>query len=577
MGFRGIDPYGLDELSVRTAIATAEVTTATGPACHVLGRHGYGDDAAAAQKLSNRIGLWGADTVAALHRRAELIRSGQKAPGDTPAILGAEFAIEGLFTLPEMETAFEAWRESRQRAERAVGDITGWLDQSWNDWDVSNNDLQNIANTLEDLTSKELDGVISALSPRQLERWIGEMGNGFNGFSREEKQALFANLAAADGESLGKIHDALLRAGSERDIVHFGLAIQHHGADGAIVAFVGHVMNTDLAATRYSTVAPVLALSGIENADAVAAATRAIVDVEGALETTIVDSLVTAHVEDTGVACIEIDPLDSLVTAASRTSDVEVTTAVFAAVAGAATDRSRTLLELLSRRYDVVDTAPGWIDRKTGGDSGNELLRSNETKFLDSAVRLLVSDADGVITELATEIDPGGLITTDFLYELVDHGRGDNIGRIAHELRGGDVVDPARFGEVGDIASYRYAHAQNLAYLAGTTTNALERYADDAQSTIDAIGHIAGIAMFATGTIFKVASFTLSAAGAATEYGATDWKGSRVQDNIDEYLDTLLADVEEAFRPDTDGTGVPIPGEAWENWTEQLTRIKSIG
>lgn len=576
MGYRGIIPDRLEDLSTKLRQDAEKPATVSRSAATILSRHGYGTAAESLSALTIRVSTWGNETAANLAWRAQLIKTGQNSPASPGALLGATFATEAGFSFQNVES----WQESRERIEQAVADITHWLEQRWNDWDVTNNDLHNIEKTLERLNGDEVNAVIAALTPTQLERWIEEMGNSINGISRAEKQEILTLLAGnADGEQLGRIHDALLITGTQEDMIDLGMAIQVYSPDRVIAGFVMHVMAADLPGHRYSTVAPALALSGIDSRDVAAAAVQLVVAVAGTVELIVVDSLVTARIEDTGAACYEVDPLASLIAAIGRGKDSAMIAKAFAAIAQGATDPA-LLHQLLDERYDLNNPrSPSFqvLEMSPSADAAAALLAANEVTLRDAATTLLTADADGVITELATSIDPDGTLTTDYLYRLVDAERAEDLGRIARALRGGDVVDPLRFADPGPDPDYPYPHAQNLAYLAGTLTNALEREADKAKGQIRSIAGIASLASAAAGGVFEFGIRTTIGA-AAGELGFDLWKIDGVQDDIDRYLEDVSVDVARATQPDEDNTiAVLGAGLAWQLWMKRFRSIVKPG
>ncbi|MGA9596613.1 MAG: hypothetical protein WBV06_10670 [Acidimicrobiia bacterium] len=561
MGFRGIDPEGLGELGAQLAFSAARPAALLRPGVQILSRWGHRADAASLQALCHRVSTWGDETADALRWRVELIRTGQNSPENTWARLRADFAATGVFPDCDPERAFQGWLESRQRVDTAVANITHWLDQRWNDFDVTNNDLHNIRNTLEGLAGDELDRVVGALSPRQLRHWIEEMGHSINGFSRDEKRRLFAILATnANSESLGKIHDAVLAGGSEEDIIDLGMAIQVESPDQVIVDFVAYVMATDLPDHRFSTLASGLAVTGIEDSSAAAAAARAIVTTDGALHLMIVDGLI-AHTDG-------VDVLGSVVDTICRGADPVLIARAFHGIADIAADPDQ-LHSLLDRRYDLEATwrpEPGYIPRNR--DAATVLLDGSRDELLTDSMSLLLTDASGVITELATTLDPEGIATTGFLYQLVDRQRFGDLALITNALRGGNAVDPVSFAERGTDAGYPFPQAQNLAYLAGTLTNALGRYADDAKNQVWIVGTIAIGLASALAPVFE----GLLAIGgeAAWDLGGVNWPQSR----IDHLLDDVSQETQRALQPNEDNPiSVPEGDLAWQAW---MSRFRAI-
>ena len=189
----------------------------------VLDRNSLAGAVAALATAGSHIDFWGGETAENLRWRAEAISAGQNTYFNIGALLRARFAAEAAFTASSRDDAYQGWlriwHQEEQRIAVAVSNIADWLSQRLTDWDVSNNDLQNIRLTLEGLSGTEMDRVIQRLTPSQFERWIAEMGHSINGFSHDEKRAVFALLAAnASGDSLRKVHNAILDAAGEAEL-----------------------------------------------------------------------------------------------------------------------------------------------------------------------------------------------------------------------------------------------------------------------------------------------------------------------------------------------------------------------
>lgn len=501
--FQGIDPDGLNGLATTVEHKTASLRHQSRGVSAILSRNQRSPAVAEISAVVGRAEDWGNDTAATLRWRAETIRGGQGALFDVHALAQAAFAAHAVFSATTIDDSYRAWvadwQASNQRVDQAEAQISEWLDQSWTDWDVTNDDLHNIWSIMDRLQGDELSRVIAKLTPHQLERWVDEMGHSINGFTREEKQQVFTMLAEnTTGESLGKVHEAILDAAdSDQDAIDFGMAIRHHSPDDAIVAFVTFVVTRDLTGHRYSGVAPALTMEGIEDPTAIDQALRAIVTTDGALDVIVIDSLVSARIEDTGTACIEIAPLASLATAMSRGADVELKALGFTTVVGLA---ERSVSDIAYRLQD----RHGRDVSQSGSDRDSRIATAAQRDLISAATRLVISDPDGVIQELATSVDIDGSITSSYLYQLIDHDQFHNLSRTIDALRGGDDVDIERFAQVGTDPGYPYAHAQNLAFVAGALNSALERYAEAARSDIGAIVLVGGVASAIAGTIYAL-------------------------------------------------------------------------
>jgi hypothetical protein len=580
--FRGIDPVGLDRLANTLDTQTGSVRHRTRVALDLLNRNGMNAAAATVGALAGHIENWGAETSATLRWRAATIQT--DAGLDILGLTRARFAAQALFSVDNVDEAYRRWIEQVQASERRVGEaitnISDWLDQSWTDWDVTNGDLHNIWSTLQNLAKGELDQVLAELSPRQLERWIEEMGNAINGFSQDEKREVFSLLAAnSSGESLSKIHNAILTGGGSEEATDFGLAVRAHAPDQAIVDFVTYAMDLDLTHVEYSGVAPALSAAGIGDSSAVDRMLHAILSRETALQLIAVDSLVTMHAVGDD-APSHLNPLNSLITAIARGSDPQLKAVAFAAMAEMATDADNQLRELLGSRHHIVDTTTtDIIGTRDHDNTASRLLRSAELELLAAATAILVSDANGVVEQLATGLDPDGSLLASYLYGLVDNEGIGQLGQFVDNLRGGDVVDPVAFSAPGIDPGYQYPHAQNLGFVAGNLRNALELYADAEKNDIDWIGRGAHLATAAVGLAYSKVLEGMSLVGAGiegvAEWLTTDYWASRTKEEIEEHLAQLIETIETGMQPQPIPDAVtPNLGEALQAWDDRYDLIK---
>jgi hypothetical protein len=576
--FRGIDPQGLDDLAKTLDMQTRTMRHQTRIALDLLHRNEKNADASGVGSAVGHIENWSLDTTSTLQWRAEAIRSGQDAGLDIFRLARARFAAEAVFSIDTVGETYgqrvERLQASERQVEEATTDISDWLSQGWTDWDVTNDDLHNIWRTLEGLSGEELDDVIAALSPRQLERWIKEMGNAINGLSREEKRQVFSMLAAnSSSESLGKIHDAILTGGSSEEASDFGGEIGRLAPDQVIVSFVIYAINQGLANREYSGVAPALAADGIENSAAIDEILHAVVASLGALPLIVVDSLVVGDAAGP-------NPLDSLVSAITRGDDPRLKAAAFTAIAAMATGTDARLRDLLRTRHHIYAGATADIlGTRDNYNPGIETLHAAEPVLLENATTILVSDANDVVAQLATRLDPTGSLTTDYLYTLVDRDEIGQLGLLVDRLRGGDIVDAVAFSQAGTNPNYRYSHAQNLGFVAGNLRKALERYVEDAQNHIQWITWGAKIATVAIGAGFTRSLGGLELAGTglegAAEWVSTDYWASHTQSKMDDDLERLLDTTVTNLQPPLSlESGPPHLGDALQWWHERYDIVR---
>lgn len=545
--FRGIDPSGLEGLAHALEARANTVRYEARVAIDLLARHREGAAAAMTASTVHRLGLWSLDSGETLRWRADTIRRGQNTGADVIRIARARFAAEGVFSARDMEETFRRWLEetsaSHRRLAEVVTSISDWLHQGWTDWDVTNDDLHNIWRTLEQLSAKELDSVIAALAPRQLTRWVEEMGNAVNGLSRDEKQDIFSLLAAnSSGRSLSKVHAAILAGGGLEEAIDFGTAIRNGAPVPEVVDFVTYTLDQHLSADEYSTIAPVLAAGRIEDSAAIDAM-RFLADGD-TVRLIVLDSLAATTTADWDATTPS--PLQSLVDTIARGSDALLKADAFAALVTMATESAPQPREQLQSRHPAVGAMPR-------NQLGTVTLRAAEQDLRAAATTTLMSDTAGIVEQLAIRRDPKGQLTTDYLHTLIDHDEIGQLGRVVDRLRGGDVVDAATFSSPGDNSDYQYPNAQNLGFLAGSLGSALERYVDEASSQIDWINWGAKLTTTAIGVSFMKAMESLEIAGVALE-GAIEWLGadywpSRTKRGIKEGLEDLLGTISSRLQP----------------------------
>jgi hypothetical protein len=91
----------------------------------------------------------------------------------------------------------------------ALNRIRDNLDQSWNDWDVTEGELKDINQTLAGLSPAERNEVVSRLSDEELAHWADEVSGWVNGLSTGDRQDLLNQLAGSlDGTQLARVAGA---------------------------------------------------------------------------------------------------------------------------------------------------------------------------------------------------------------------------------------------------------------------------------------------------------------------------------------------------------------------------------
>ena len=509
---------------------------------HLLSTYGPG---AVADRIGGwlaRVEQWCADTAASLRWRAEAIERGQQAAANAfdpsihtglrIAIERASFALNTGFLPGDLDIAFREITVATvdpQRVTDATRKIRRWLDQRWNDWDVTNTDLQNTASELRGLTGAELDAVVARLKPGELVRWIDEMNASINGFSRPEKRELFTHLAAtAGGESLARIHDAILDTEDPiENALDFGMSVGRSGRPEVVEIYVSRRVD-DLDHMRvFGGIGLAEALSGLDDADATDRHLARII--EGAMW--------DHFLADTRLGS---GSLDSAATALAHASPATLASAFVATV---------PLIGMF-----VLPVA----DHRAGV-GGVPIAFPVADRTFDDDLRALLTDvisADpvGVVTELARGMDAGGRLTTDWLHHQMLAEEFDSVVPVIDGLRGSSPVAGDWFAVPGG-SGYPYPNAQNLGFMAGALSAAAARIAADADSKIDAIALLASTTEFVAG-VYVLAEATLArwlAGGTGFASGLTvAVVADRTKNDIDHDLTSLVGLFRDALRPSLD-------------------------
>ena len=210
-GFRGIDPHGLEDLAALVDARGMTLEALTFEAIHHLGDRAPAAAGRARRRLLEvRVGCdrWHLDLVT----RATMIRRGQ-----------------AFVAISDERLLVVAPPIGGPSAADAVADIERWLSQSSTDWDVTRRDLDHVAATLRRLPPDTLTDVLLRIDDGLLRRWLAEMRSPINGFSEDERAALFADIASAAGpDALARLGEAANRLRNSATLRELGHAIGFH-------------------------------------------------------------------------------------------------------------------------------------------------------------------------------------------------------------------------------------------------------------------------------------------------------------------------------------------------------------
>lgn len=524
MSFRGIDPEGLSRLA--DALDERVTVIDPRPVAALLGSRDRAGDHAPISAELNRTGRWLAATSADLRWRAAAIVAGRQSGWDPPmrlaAMVRAGFAMTAIVPPGGARGAFESWlrdlagarRERDRRVAAAIASVSSRLSQSWRDWDVSNADLEGIRRTLAGLDGSDLDRVIAGLSDRRLRRWIAEMGHSVNGFSRREKQRLFADIASkASGATLARLYATIVadRPGS-LDAADFGSAVAAEAADDVIVSFVVDVVEAGLGQTRFGWIGPVMAVPGVdrpENIDRLIS--RFFLD-GAAIGRLVGDMRLTAWRGG-------VDPTGEFFAALGRGEDPVLRAGVFAVVARIASNPGAGL----------DDGLGGWPGGGSRSDVG-PAYPADADELLDALTALIATDPVATVEALSRSVDVDGTATIGWIDGLIDRGRIGDFMPIFNTLRGGTEPDVEWLAEPGTDAGYRFPNAASLGFASGALSRALELQVVEATDRIELIAFLATVTETVVGFQFEGARMLRAAGGAGLGLGIGAVADGEVED-----------------------------------------------
>lgn len=99
--------------------------------------------------------------------------------------------------------------DSSNSVDDAVDTIEDRLSESWTDWDVTNSDLKDISQTIDNLEPDEKNAVVAELSDQTLSKWGDELDGTNGGLSHDERTDLYNSLATdLDANQLSRVYNA---------------------------------------------------------------------------------------------------------------------------------------------------------------------------------------------------------------------------------------------------------------------------------------------------------------------------------------------------------------------------------
>lgn len=296
------------------------------------------------------------------------------------------------------------------------------LDESGFLNDVTHDELRDISEEFKRLTPEQRSDLVSQMSEPQLKTWADEAGSngilGTGGLDREEKQALFQNLAEGlSGPQLARLSKAFH---GETDAKALGDAIAAHAGNPAKLEFVkavaGQVESDPQVAVQVAK-----AIGGLKGD------TAAVDAAFGALSDSQLTAVVKAAKQEwvytnigpygggSVTVSYDVAPLAALIGAASTGSNAEVKAKVF---------------EYAGKELKTI--------AGTNTGLGIAVMKKGAEETLTKAMsELLTSDTNGVMRELEQDFREGRGITT-FTEQMVRQGRNDELKVIIDQLKVGN-------------------------------------------------------------------------------------------------------------------------------------------
>jgi hypothetical protein len=405
---------------------------------------------------------------------------------------GAEAAADALENLqaahPELADdiaqAAQSTVDAIEQHEQAKARVNEVLSQE----DVSEDEIKEVANLLQDMHPEDLNTFMSQMSDGQLAKMASEMnsnGHPFNGFddgvgSNERIDMIDVFAQGLDAQQLNRVMDHW----SSYKNPFFADAIAAHASDSTKAELVGLLKSNSeengllIAKVIGSMSDPELvtaALNGLDETQlqhVISAASQIKTEFVKEGGTSIIDPEKTTEVTTADPA-----PLVDLLDAAARSNDPAMKARVFEAGA---------------RQLDAI-----------GGHGPTEEVRQQLTEILES-------DPSGVIDHLETNDRTGEAISV-YVKFMLDAGDTQPLFNIGKELMGGDLTSQEaviafleQTKEVGDGRAPVYQNAQSLGYFLGAIESGAHLWGASAQETADVLGFLADYFPFAQTAIGNI-------------------------------------------------------------------------
>lgn len=314
--------------------------------------------------------------------------------------------------------------------------------------DVGHSDLMTIARTVGSLDAGEADAAVSALSDNELGVWMRELDGWQGGFDRVEQSRLFDTLAAR------------LRPRQLRRLIAQGkatalMAAVSSSAPPNVAAELALLLWGDRDPTQpgWDHIIGLLADAPVDVAEATVAAAS-----PPGLAT---DLLGKHSVAGDDAPRVQLDAMAGFLDIAGEFGDPHLKAELFLAIGEQLRDH---------RRQHAV----------------------GETSYEDVLGRLTAlvrSDTAGVITRLNHAADPHGNLMSEWIEDMIEADRFDELDVLFADLIGGaDRIE--FFSDPGTDRARPYPNAANLGYYVGAYSLAIDNIAEDAADQIHLVSQL---------------------------------------------------------------------------------------
>ena len=393
--------------------------------------------------------------------------------------------------------------------------ISDNLDQSGLFNDVTHHELQDINNTIDQLTPAERNVAVANLSDDELSTWSSEMDSngilGTGGLTNTEKKDLFNDLAEGlDSTQLGRVYDSL----SEDNQAMLADSVAQRASDDVKVDFV-----TDLAAGSTAPNHDFDTGFGYTSADLFNKDARNIATVLGSMGN-------NPQAFGNAIGNLSDDQLSAVLNAA-----VEPNMLTTAGGSGQPTYSFDT--QAFTQVMEAVATSPDaamkarvfhigaeQIDNIRDTDSvlaPNPLADERAGEVANALTNVLNTDVVGIVTALesndATMTSRFGDGMASYMTETIRQGDEAQISKVIAKLAAGNDLnaDPKQYLSSfteDNFGARNYQNASNLGYVVGAVEAGVHNIKADAQQQADLLNTIFGTGLSVAGkfgsTAFKV-------------------------------------------------------------------------